>query len=240
MSLLTCTLFTSKVTNMSELVHPRIEYDIESEDSSELTIVNDLVAILKLRQHGMQYFVGDLEVNTAVTENVEMYSMMEDIGVAMKITRTPVLASPSALPDGELHPSSAYLVLTVEFGEVDVEEVEQVGQTADYEWHPYITAIVDRSDSDHPEIVRTASGKPLNELELMHAGSIIDQMKKEAVSTALSDELWYDEAEPYYRHLDSLSATPITAAELADRIHGGAACRYCREREIVCHHPQAN
>lgn len=234
---------------MSELLHPQIEFDVISQDSTELDIVNDLVTILKLQQRRMRYSIDNLEVETAITESVEMFSTLEDTSIAMRIIRSPVLAL-SGLPGAnEVYPSRSYVVLAVEFGEIDAESAEAGATDSSFHWHPYITAVIDRRDlesSDDPkppeiEILKSLSGEDLNHLELMHAGAIIEQMKKEAIALALGDELVYEQAEPFYQYHDPLNASSITAGELSDRLYEARSCQYCLDHgATVCHHPQAN
>ena len=102
------------------------------------------------------------------------------------------------------------------------------------------TAIVDREHWEDPEIVETANGHRLDDLGLMRAASIIDQMKKDVVSMALGDELFLGHSEPEYAQPGILSTIATTAAELTAPLYDADSCKSCLENGTVCHHPQAN
>lgn len=228
---------------MPELERPPIDLDMTYKDTCtpQMQIARDLLGILKLRYTFTDSVVGDMCVTTKISQRTDMGSSDPNKEVALRVVMNPVMATTTEDFD-DLHPSSNYLVTTLEYGVLNDPDNALAATDDFFDWKPYVTTIVSaESDGDDgASVVNSQNGEDLNEMELYELSVLLEAFRRETAAYLLVDTQEDDFGEADYSEISPMSARNVTAQELARELYSPVSCDACIENEVQCTHPSAN
>lgn len=182
---------------MEEFRHPPVELHVGLSANLERAFAQRAYATLETYSGIEQDKVFGEPVRFPKTDRIDM-AVPEDAEtmVAMRLVGTPVSAlsgtGATAIETLAYKESDSYIVVELQYGELQEDEIEDAPEDDDYDWRSYIVVVIDPRHPYNPSVLNAETGEPLSAGDLMYAGVILDQVCAELDSLSLDAALHGD------------------------------------------------
>lgn len=232
---------------MAGLERPNIELGGFSDMNFRQAVAEQMFHMLTKFSIGMEETVrvgSNLRTYAAATERYDALIDTEDEArnVAFRIKGTPVLQTESPDMLQNATPSDKYVVLELQMGTYQQEQDTDAVSDDEFEWKPYVLAVVDRENVNEPDILNAENGNDLDYDDLLYVLSILGTMRVECQKADYETQIINDAEQVVgYVSIDDLPpfeeiGSRRYAAFAPDDLIGFVSCEACSVSRTACPH----
>lgn len=212
---------------MANIFHPPLELGLSAAVSAERLFAEEAFQLLTTFAVKGSMTIDSTYMTYPITDRCDVQAA-DDAERALRLQGVPVLGG--AAVGESLSPSDKYYVIEVEHG-VLADPEEDMAWDEDYDWEPYVMAVIDTENIDNVSVLDANTGKDLDPADLQQALFTLQFMRNEFRNAYFEEEVEDTIIAPNFERLEQGYGEYDSSEHLEL-----SACDTCGTENVPCAH----